>query len=85
MDVMKEFFEKVRHDQRIGPVHVSLFAAIVTRPCVDGLYRVGLRGLAETSKVRGKTTYYRCLRELVEYGYLEYWPERDGGSVVRVR
>jgi len=85
MDVMKEFFEKVRHDQRIGPWHISLFAAIVVRPCEDGYYRVGKRRLAETSKVWGKTTYYKCLKELVEYGYLEYWPERDGRSAVRVR
>lgn len=85
MEVMREFFERVRQDQRVGPWHISLFAAIVVRPCVDGFYRVGKRGLEETSKLRGKTTYYKCLRELVEYGYLEYWPERDGGSVVRVR
>ena len=86
MEVMIEFFEKVKGDPRIGPWHISLFAAIVAGPCVDGLYRVGRRGSAETSKVRGKTTYYKCLRELVEYGYLEYWPERGmEGSVVRVR
>jgi len=86
MEVMREFVEKVKDDPRIGPWHISLFAAIVVRPCCNGFYRVGRRGLVKTSKIRGKTTYYKCLRELVEYGYLEYWPERgDGGSVVRVK
>ena len=83
---MHAFFEKIKDDHRIGPVHISLFAAIVTTPCLKGYYRVGHKGLAETSKLQGKTTYYKCLKELVEYGYLEYWPERAvGGSLVRVK
>jgi hypothetical protein len=86
MEVLRDFFEKVKGDPRIGPWHVSLFVAIVVRPCTDGFYRVGRRGLVETSKIQGKTTYYKCLRELVDYGYLEYWPEKgDGESVVRVK
>jgi hypothetical protein len=37
------------------------------------------------SRILGKTTYYKVLRELAEWGYVEYRAERARGRVSGVR
>ena len=82
---LKDFLEKARDDHRIGVRHISLYVAMLSLSSRDGLLRVKKKELMRMSKISGKTSYYRCLRELAEYGYIYYWPEHyDGGSMVRI-
>jgi chromosome segregation and condensation protein ScpB len=41
--------------------------------------------LMRLAKIRGKTTYFRVMGELAEWGFIEYRPSRDKGGRSRVR
>jgi hypothetical protein len=82
---LKGFLEKARDDHRIGVRHISLYVTMLTLSSTDGLLHVKKKELMRMSKMSGKTAYYRCLKELAEYGYIEYWQEHyAGGSMARL-
>ena len=70
--------EKARDDRRIGSTHIGLFAAAVHYSTMMGgcnpikAYS-DIMGLAKIAALR---TYCRCLKELDEYGYVEYQPSK---------
>lgn len=90
MDTIPEvvrFFVTIREDNRITPVHISLFIAILqvwesnnrqTPLCTCR------RELMWLAKISGIATYYRCIKQLHEYGYLRYKPSHDSnkGSLI---
>lgn len=71
--------EKARDDRRIGSTHIGLFAAAVHYSATMGgcnpikAYSSDIMGLAKIAALR---TYCRCLKELDEYGYVEYHPSK---------
>ena len=72
-----EFFVAIRDDSRIGPVHISLFMAIVQHwnknNCNDPICVFG-KELMELAKISGVATYHKSIKELHEYGYIIYEP-----------
>jgi hypothetical protein len=71
------FLAGIREDPRIGPTHISLFVAILqyrndhgfTNPvCVFG------KDLMLLAKISAAGTYHRSIRDLHEYGYIQYIP-----------
>ena len=88
MDELRIFFERIRDDHRVGTAHVSMYAALVGLYLENGgvgFIAVRREELMARSKILGKTTYYTVLRELAEWGYVEYRPERARGRVSGVR
>ena len=84
MEAVKEFLRRISEDARIGQMHISLFVTIAALAPDGGVFQVQRQELMKTSKIMGKTTYYKCLKELKEWGYIGYWPEHGvGGSFVR--
>src|SRR5690242_2080048 len=83
------FFDAVREDSRIGPVHISLFIAIVRQwnknNCQNPVC-ISTREIMSLSKISGRATYYKSLKELHEYGYIKYKPSHDclTGSFVQL-
>jgi hypothetical protein len=76
IDIVK-FMERVRGDVRIGPLHISLYMAILYRWAEQGCTEAvefTAKELMPVAKIAGGTPFYRCLRELHRYGYLEYRP-----------
>lgn len=79
MDASKtlaDFFSAIHSDPRINTTHISMYAALLqhwnlqkTDPLL--LFSHELMGIAKISS--GKT-YYKCLKELNQYGYLRYEP-----------
>jgi hypothetical protein len=83
-------------DSRIGPVHVSFYVALWW--CGQEADASGgpWRGMAPTqfgirkevvmkrAKIQGSTTYYKTLKELDQWGFIEYvgLKKRFGGSKV---
>ena len=74
------FFLKIKDDNRIGPVHISLFVAIMqlwndnnfqNPVCVVG------KELMRTAKISGSATYYRCINDLNKFGYIRYKPSHN--------
>jgi hypothetical protein len=50
-----------------------------------GYFSVGRKEGMERSKILGKERYYRCLKELAEFGYIGYEPEHYPGKRSKVR
>jgi hypothetical protein len=71
------FFEAIRGDTRIGPIHISLYMAIIQKWNMCNYcnpVRIYRQELMQLAKIYSLTTYHRCIRELNEFGYIHYKP-----------
>lgn len=71
------FMDRARGDPRIGPLHVSLYLAIVycwVQQGSQGPALVSGRELRPLAKITGGTPFYRVIRQLNAYGYIVYEP-----------
>ncbi|MXV14012.1 hypothetical protein [Hufsiella ginkgonis] len=71
------FLDKVVHDSRLMPTHVSLYTTLLfqwkeSRFSVP--FRVTRRELMQLSKIASTSTYHKCLKELIACGYIRYEP-----------
>lgn len=83
MKELKSFFESIKDDYRIGPMHVSMYAALLSmrnESARIAFFPVNRKKLMSRSKILGKTTYYKCLNDLAECGFIEYKPEHGPGQ-----
>lgn len=75
--ILCRFYEAVLADPRIGATHISLYMALFQRWRTAG-FRVPLiftsREIMPLAKIDSRATYHRCLRDLVEGGYIRYFP-----------
>jgi hypothetical protein len=81
------FMERAERDARLGPMHISLYLAIIYSWIQQGgeeFVSVTGRELMPIAKIGGLTPMYKCLRELHEYGYIEYWPSHNQYQKSRV-
>ena len=74
---ISEFFKAIQADSRIGPIHISLYMAIVQTwdACnYCSPVRVHRKELMQLAKIYSLTTYHRSIRELNQFGYIDYKP-----------
>jgi len=74
------FLTRAADDSRLLPSHLSLFMAVFYFcPAEDlkGRFRVCRRKLMRYSRIHSVSTYHKCMRELVAYGYITYQPSYD--------
>ena len=81
------FFKAIQDDNRIGPMHISLFMAIVQlwdKSNYQNPLIVYGQELMQLAKIYSITTYHRSIRELNEFGYINYKPScnRFRGSLI---
>ena len=81
------FYEVIVGDGRIGPVHISMYMALLHLWKVQGSVNpinIFSRELMPVAKISGIATYYRVLKELTAYGYIRYVSTYDRvvGSLV---
>jgi hypothetical protein len=72
-----DFMERAEKDSRLGPLHISLYVAILYcwyRQGGGGPARVSGKELMPLAKIGGLTPMYRSLRELHAFGYIQYQP-----------
>jgi len=77
MREITDFMERAARDPRLGPLHVSLYLAILywwVRQGGEGPAQVSARELMPLAKIGGPTPMYKTLRELHSFGYIEYQP-----------
>jgi hypothetical protein len=75
MERIWEMLEQLVKDERVGPVHVCVFLALVRmKDCGERFRREEVMRLA---KVKGKTTYFRVMKDLGKWGYIDYKPSFD--------
>ena len=81
------FMARAGEDPRIGPMHISLYAAILyiwSEQGFTGPVVVSARKLMPAAKIGGKGPYHRSIRQLQEYGYIRYEPSCDPAVPSRV-
>jgi hypothetical protein len=75
---LQEFLRKIADDPRVTTKHISLYLALFagTGRASGEPVVLNRRDLMRRAKISGRSTYYRCLRELHNQGYIRYRPAR---------
>lgn len=79
---LSRFYQKACADNRLSPAHISLYFALAHE--VGHVYAIPFYLRRETIMLKAKiylpVTLNRCLREVHEYGYIEYRPSYTPGQ-----
>lgn len=81
------FFQKVAVDNRLNPNHVSLYMAVFQLWNAERFQNpvtISRQELMRISKISAKATYHKCIKELHNFGYIQYIPSYNPfkGSLV---
>ncbi|MDD2675259.1 MAG: hypothetical protein PHF81_10305 [Flavobacterium sp.] len=84
---LSDFFKAIENDYRISITHIGIYVALLQFRAGKGFgnpvqaYRYEIMDLA---KIASPKTYYKCMRELNEYGYIIYKStrKRNQGSTI---
>lgn len=73
---ISRFYKRAGSDQRIGPVHIALYFALLHEAGKTGINLLlpARENLMAMAKIRSTATYHKVLRELNQYGYIGYKP-----------
>jgi hypothetical protein len=74
---LSRFYEAIREDNRILPSHIAVYMALFERWSRQEFQNPVLivRGeIMQAAKISGLATYHRCIRDLHQFGYLDYQP-----------
>ncbi len=83
----KDFMEAIQNDGRIGATHIAIYAAIwlfwleCDKPESILVYA---RQIMPMAKIRASSTYYGCLSDLNDFGYLHYEPSCNRNKPSRI-
>jgi hypothetical protein len=87
MAALSELLHPLLRDGRIGPAHISLYLAILQckeRVDKEMPFLIRREELMRLGKIRARTTYYRLLRDLDQWGHIEYWPSYKSAGKSKV-
>jgi hypothetical protein len=90
MEILKplsDFFKAIENDYRISITHIGIYVALLQFRADKGFinpiqaFRYEIMDIA---KISSPKTYYKCIRELNEYGYIKYEStrKRNQGSKI---
>ena len=80
MEQVKEltsFYSAIKSDPRIGTTHISLYMALFqfyNLNRMENPIQITRTGVMEVAKISGLATYHKCIKDLHEYGYIQYKP-----------
>lgn len=83
METVKElsgFYKAIMDDCRISATHISLYMALFQRWNLnhfEGPVIFSSHEIMPMAKIDSRATYHKCLRNLVEYGYIKYTPSHN--------
>ena len=84
---LTSFFSAIKEDPCIGATHISLYMALFQFYNLNDFQNpvsIIRHAVMEAAKIRGLATYHKCMRDLVECGYIEYQPSFDPGVSSKV-
>jgi hypothetical protein len=82
-----DFLIKAAQDKQLLPSHLALFMAIFYYSPYENpheQFRVSRKSLMQFSKLQSKTTYHKCMQDLVLSGYILYEPSFDTYQASRI-
>lgn len=77
LEKLSAFYQVVATDHRIGVTHISLYMALFQLWYLNRFQspvNITRQLVMPMARINGRATYYKCLRELEEYGYIQYVP-----------
>jgi hypothetical protein len=80
MEEVKEitnFFSAIQEDHRIGISHISVYMALFQFYNLNQFrnpVNITRAAVMQVAKISGLATYHKCMRDLAEFGYIEYRP-----------
>jgi hypothetical protein len=75
--ILNDFFENIADDPCISPTHISLYMALFQEWSQCGFINpmeIARERIMKRSKISGTATYFRCINNLHELGYIDYRP-----------
>ena len=71
------FYKAIADEPRIGATHISLYMALFQQ-CYKKQFQspfdITRRELMELAKISGRATYHKCMKDLVDCGFIKYLP-----------
>jgi len=76
LDTFVQFQVKAEQDPRIGPVHISIYSALIILLVIQkqNPIRLFAREVMIRAKILGVATYHKTIRQLDQFGYIQYLP-----------
>lgn len=71
------FFSAIREDTRIGPTHISLYMALFQFYNLNRFQNpveITRAAVMKVAKISGLATYHKCIKDLTDFGYIQYCP-----------
>lgn len=75
-----DFFKAIEKDYRISITHIGIYAALLQFRADRGFInpvKAYRHEIMKIAKITGPVTYHKCIRELNEYGYINYIPKKN--------
>jgi hypothetical protein len=88
IDQLTDFYAAIKEDNRITTTHISLYMALFELWSHSEFHNpvsITRRQVMEAAKISGIATFHKCIRELDEYGYIQYMPSRNPAINSQVR
>ncbi|SFO26663.1 hypothetical protein SAMN05428949_4717 [Chitinophaga sp. YR627] len=76
---LNAFFMKAEEDHWLTPYHQSLYLALFrawNQARFKQVLKIYREPLMAKAKIGSKATYYRCMKELSDAGYIQYYPSK---------
>lgn len=73
-------FRQVERDSRLNPTHISMYMALFqmwNRNRFPETFFIDRGDIMQLAKIGSKATYHRCLKDLDNWGYVEYMPSHN--------
>lgn len=84
------FYDRIQEDDRLNPTHISLYLALFQFWNLNHFQNpisISRNEMMRLSKISALGTYHKCIKQLQEFGYIEYLPSFNPykGSLVNLR
>jgi hypothetical protein len=77
------FYCAINADPRIGVSHISLYMALFRQFSLNQFQNpvsIQRMDVMQLAKINGRATYHKCMRDLADYGYINYIPSLNPRS-----
>jgi hypothetical protein len=84
---LKGFYQRIEDDEKITPHHISLYMALFqfwNNARFRGQFDINRQELMAMSRIGSPHTYARCIKQLNDWGYIEYSASSNRYSVSKV-
>jgi hypothetical protein len=84
---LARFYELIRLDPKIGTSHISLYIALFLLYDQNGFrnpVNICRKEVMEIAKIKGLATFHKCIRDLSESGYIQYFPSYNAAVFSQV-